>query len=72
MMMISTQVEPTAVACVLRILLRYVVEVEGTDTSGLTRQQLGCFIATLKVRWRVCMERCYYIVVACLPQSLIT
>lgn len=42
------EVEPTAVACIMRILLRYVVEIESLETKGLTAIQLNCFIATLE------------------------
>lgn len=43
------EVEPTAVACVLRILLRYVVEIEAVDTRSLTPVQLNCYVQTLDV-----------------------
>eukprot|EP01038_Epipyxis_sp_PR26KG_P012943 gene12943-17352_t len=42
------EVEPTATACLLRMLLRYVSEIEETDTKGFTRKQLDCFLQTLK------------------------
>ncbi len=41
--------EPTAVACIMRILLRYVVEVEATDTTNFSAAQLHCFVQTIDV-----------------------
>ena len=43
------QVEPVAVACMIRIFLRYIVEVEGLATKGFTKQQNNCYIKTLEV-----------------------
>lgn len=36
-------------ACIMRILLRYVVEVEATDTSNFGASQLNCFVQTIDV-----------------------
>ncbi len=43
------QVEPTAVACILRILLRYVVELEAIEARGLSALQLACYSQTVEV-----------------------
>ena len=44
------QVEPVAVACMLRIFLRYILEVEGLTTKGFTKQQNTCYLKTLEVK----------------------
>ena len=48
-----TQAEPAIVACILRLCIRYVKELESVsvegDQAGLTAAQLQCFAATLKV-----------------------
>ena len=38
-----------AVACMIRLFLRFVVEVEGLTTKGFTKQQSNCYIKTLEV-----------------------
>lgn len=36
-------------ACIIRILLRYVVEVEATDTASMSAAQLDCFVQSIDV-----------------------
>lgn len=43
------QVEPTLISSIMRILLRYVIEIEATDVKGFTKNQLSTFISTLEV-----------------------
>jgi len=43
------EIESGAIAAILRILLRYVIEVESTDTKGFSRMQLTTYINTLEV-----------------------
>jgi hypothetical protein len=43
-------VEPVAVGCIIRIFLRFVLEVEGLTTKGFTKVQTGCYLKTLEVR----------------------
>jgi hypothetical protein len=45
-------VEPVAVACLIRLFLRYIVEVEALTTKGFTKVQSSCYIKTLEVRSR--------------------
>jgi hypothetical protein len=43
-------VEPVAVGCIIRIFLRFVLEVEGLTTKGFTKVQTSCYLKTLEVR----------------------
>ena len=55
-----TQAEPAIVACILRLCIRYVKELESVsvegDQAGLTAAQLQCFAATLKVVPTLCLS----------------
>ena len=51
--LLHLQVEPVAVACLIRIFLRYIVEVEGMTTKGFTKVQNSCYIKTLEVHYLV-------------------
>jgi hypothetical protein len=58
---IVPQVEPVAVACMIRIFLRYIVEVEGLTTKGFTKQQNNCYIKTLEVRLCICGDEMHVV-----------
>lgn len=52
------QVEPVAVACLIRLFLRYIVEVEALPTKGFTKVQMGCYVKTLEV----CCVGCWQLI----------
>jgi hypothetical protein len=59
-------VEPVAVGCIIRIFLRFVLEVEGLATKGFTKVQTGCYLKTLEVsQYSLCtlnlLSSCMYI-----------
>jgi hypothetical protein len=44
-------VEPAAATCLVRLFLRYIVEVESLPTKGFTKLQMQCYVRTLQVRF---------------------
>ena len=50
LLMESIQVESSALSSILRILLRYVMEVKSTDVKGFTKSQLTAYINTLQAQ----------------------
>jgi len=42
------QIEPVSATCLLRILLRYIVEIEGIDYTSLSKIQQECFHSTIE------------------------
>jgi hypothetical protein len=47
-----------AVACLIRLFLRYIVEVEALTTKGFTKVQSSCYIKTLEV-WSTAASFCF-------------
>jgi hypothetical protein len=42
------EIEPTIVICLLRLVIRYIIELEELDKSDFTKSQLKCFEETKK------------------------
>jgi hypothetical protein len=48
MFKIDYEIEPTIVICLLRLVIRYIIELEQLDKSEFTKSQLKCFEETKK------------------------
>jgi hypothetical protein len=58
------------VACLIRLFLRYIVEVEALTTKGFTKVQSSCYIKTLEVG-DIGVSMCFASLGAVLPVLLV-
>ena len=52
------ELEPTLAACVLRLIVRFCIELEAVEYRAFSRHHQACFCSTLKACTCMCMRLC--------------